>query len=122
GKAFKMVSQLLYDLPVSETYRIIFMQRDLDEVLLSQDKMLLRLGRGTAPRHEMKRAFALHLEKLHAWLRQQPNMEVLGVSYNDLIERPEEQAQRVGEFLRCRVNVAKMAKTVDSALYRNRKN
>src|SRR5882724_9225667 len=43
-KAFKMVSQLLYDLPPSERYRIIFMQRDLDEVLASQEKMLERLG------------------------------------------------------------------------------
>src|SRR5713101_4497721 len=44
GKAFKMVSQLLYDLPPGERYRIIFMGRDLDEVLLSQEKMLERLG------------------------------------------------------------------------------
>src|SRR5437899_6081528 len=35
GKAFKMVSQLLYDLPPDEKYRVIFMQRNLDEVLLS---------------------------------------------------------------------------------------
>src|SRR5437763_1790519 len=32
GKAFKMVSQLLYDLPPTERYRIIFMERDLDEM------------------------------------------------------------------------------------------
>ncbi len=44
GKAFKMVSQLLYDLPSSETYRIVFLERDLDETLLSQEKMLTRLG------------------------------------------------------------------------------
>src|SRR5438445_13894335 len=43
GKAFKMVSQLLYDLPPGESYRIIFMERDLDEVLASQEKMLRRL-------------------------------------------------------------------------------
>src|SRR5438132_4951320 len=42
GKAFKMVSQLLYELPANEGYRIIFMQRDLDEMLLSQEKMLKR--------------------------------------------------------------------------------
>src|SRR5262245_36404912 len=36
GKAFKMVSQLLYDLPPTECYRIIFMERDFDEMLLSQ--------------------------------------------------------------------------------------
>ena len=48
GKAFKMISQLLYDLPASERYRILFMQRDLDEVLASQEKMLARLGRSAA--------------------------------------------------------------------------
>ena len=37
GKAFKMVSQLLYELPSSQRYRIIFMERDMDEMLLSQD-------------------------------------------------------------------------------------
>src|SRR5437660_12828449 len=50
GKAVKMVSQLLYDLPTSERYKIIFMERDLDEVLASQEKMLERLGRKAAPR------------------------------------------------------------------------
>src|SRR5262249_28033646 len=98
GKAFKMVSQLLYDLPASERYRIIFMQRDLDEVLASQEKMLARLGRSAAPREEMKRALSSHLDKLRAWLEQQRNMEVLYVSYNSLIERPQQEAQRVAEF------------------------
>ena len=56
-----MVSQLLYDLPPSERYRIIFMERDMEEVLLSQESMLQRLGRTAAPREEMKRAYALHL-------------------------------------------------------------
>src|ERR1700686_1129847 len=43
GKGFKMVSQLLYELPPTEKYRVIFMERDLDEVLDSQEKMLQRL-------------------------------------------------------------------------------
>src|SRR5438132_2761602 len=76
GKAFKMVSQLLYDLPPTETYRIIFMERDPDEMLLSQEKMLARLGRPAAPREEMKRAYTLHLGRLHEWLPRQGNMVV----------------------------------------------
>src|ERR1041385_6926415 len=40
GKAVKMVSQLLYHLPATENYRIFFMERDLDEVISSQEKML----------------------------------------------------------------------------------
>src|SRR4051794_27158211 len=48
-KAFKMVSQLLYELPSSERYLVIFMERDMDEMLLSQEKMLARLNRPAAP-------------------------------------------------------------------------
>src|SRR5205809_5271301 len=38
GKVVKMVSQLLYDLPATERYRVVFMERDLEEVLASQEK------------------------------------------------------------------------------------
>jgi hypothetical protein len=121
GKAFKMVSQLLYDLPPGETYHIIFMERDLDEVLLSQEKMLTRLGRTPAPRDTMRHAFLLHLERLHEWLGQQANMAVLRVSYRDLVQRPREQAERIVTFLGGAIDVERMAEAVDPALYRNRK-
>src|SRR4051794_3403004 len=62
GKAVKMVSQLLLDLPRSESYRVIFMQRDLDEMLISQEKMLERLNREAGPREDIKRAFIKHLD------------------------------------------------------------
>jgi hypothetical protein len=121
GKAVKMVSQLLYDLPPGETYRVVFMERDLDEMLGSQEKMLRRLGRSPAPREEMKRSYALHLERLRAWLGRQPHLEVIYVSYNDLVERPEGQAARVSDFLGGKADPARMATTVDRSLYRNRK-
>ena len=120
GKAFKMVSQLLYDLPSSERYRVLFMERDLEEMLLSQEKMLQRLGRSAAPREEMIRSYTLHLERLHDWLRQQAHMQCLRVSYNDLLERSQEQAERVHDFLGGKVDIEKMARTVDPSLYRNR--
>jgi hypothetical protein len=121
GKAFKMVSQLLYELPPSEQYRILFMERDLDEVLLSQEKMLQRLGRPAAPHESMRGAYEQHLERLHEWLARQRNMATLRVSYNGLLERPAEWAQRVCDFLGGRVDVDGMVRTVDPALYRNRK-
>jgi hypothetical protein len=121
GKAFKMVSQLLYHLPPDETYRVIFMERDMEEVLRSQEKMLARLGRPPAPREEIRRAYAVHLERLHEWLGQQPNLAVLRVGYKGLVERPAEQAQRVREFLGGRADVEAMVKAVDPSLYRNRK-
>jgi hypothetical protein len=120
GKAFKLVSQLLYDLPADERYRIVFMERDLDEMLASQAKMLTRLGREPAPRDEMQRSYALHLERLKAWLSRQAWIQVLYASYNDLVREPREQSRRVNAFLDDTLDAAAMAAAVDASLYRNR--
>jgi hypothetical protein len=121
GKAFKMVSQLLYELPASERYGIIFMERDLDEMLISQEKMLARLNKPSASRAAIERAFREHLRKVRGWLAGQANIEVLSVSYNNLVERPEEEAERVSAFLGGNADKESMSKTVDPLLYRNRK-
>jgi hypothetical protein len=120
GKAVKMVSQLLYDLPAAERYRVIFMERDLDEVLRSQEKMLTRLGRSPAPPEQMKQAYLVHLERLHAWLRQQPHFVLLRVKYRALVEQPRPQAERVRDFLDGRLDIDGMILSVDPLLYRNR--
>jgi hypothetical protein len=121
GKAVKMVSPLLYDLPPMERYRIIFMERDLDEVLLSQEKMLQRLGRPAQPAEAMKRSYTLHLERLHDWLGRQTNVVVLRVGYRALIQESAKQAERICNFLACRADLARMVRSVDPSLYRNRK-
>jgi hypothetical protein len=120
GKAFKMVSQLLYHLPASEQYRIIFMERDLDEMLLSQEKMLQRLGRPASPRDEIMAAFGLHLKQLHEWLARQMNIRLLRISYNELLSGPRPHAQRIREFLGVDADLDRMAAAVEPSLYRNR--
>jgi hypothetical protein len=121
GKAVKMVSALLYDLPPSETYRILFMQREIDEVLESQEKMLRRLGRPAAPRDPMKASFAVHLQRVLEWLARQGHMRVLEVSYNRLLSDPEPEVGRVSEFLDGRPATRPMLEAIHSSLYRNRK-
>jgi hypothetical protein len=121
GKVVKMVSQLLYDLPPTESYRVVFMERDLDETLQSQEKMLERLGRTAAPRERMRHSFTLHLERLHEWLSDQPNMRVLRVSYNELLAQTARESERLAAFLDGTVVAEKMASAVAPSLYRNRK-
>ena len=43
GKVLKVISFLIKDLPDDNDYRVLFMRRDLDEVLASQHKMIDRL-------------------------------------------------------------------------------
>jgi hypothetical protein len=121
GKAFKMVSQLLYHLPKTEQYRVIFMQRDLDEMLVSQEKMLMRRNVVAAPREKMKEAYTLHLKTLFDNLFGRPNMRVLTVHYNLLLDHPPTYAHEICGFLDRVPDVDAMVQTVDPDLYRNRK-
>ena len=120
GKGVKMVSLLLYDLPPGEQYRVIFMERDIEEVLASQRKMLERLHQDPGRDDEMRRFFALHLAKLHDWLGRQSHIAVLPVSYNKLLAEPAIEAARVNQFLDDKLDAAKMASVVEPSLYRNR--
>ncbi len=121
GKAVKMVSQLLYDLPASETYRILFMDRDLDEVLASQEKMLARLGQPAAPRSAILSAYTMHLARLRGWLAEQHHIAVLQVRYADVVAEPQAAATQVSAFLGGRLDVVAAVRAVDPSLYRNRK-
>ena len=121
GKAVKMVSQLLFDLPPTERYRVVFMQREFAEMLTSQEKMLDRHEPRGGPARAIERAFGKHLEKLYAWLGEQPNFTVLYVKYAELVANPEHEARRISDFLGGRPDPAAMAAAVDPALYRNRK-
>lgn len=121
GKVVKMVSSLLYDLPVTESYRIVFMRRDIDEMLESQEKMLARLSRTAAPRDQMKKSFAIHLDRLFHWFPAQPHIKLLEVSYNDLLHTPELEIGRVVEFLDHVPSASLMHAAIDPDLYRNRK-
>jgi hypothetical protein len=119
GKVVKMVSQLLYDLPPTELYRVVFMERDLEEVLDSQEKMLRRLGRPMAPRDGLRRAFALHLNRVRRWLTEQPNVVALRIRYVDVVTRTVEEVGRVNEFLGGRLEPTAAFRAVDPSLYRN---
>lgn len=120
GKAVKIVSQLLYDLPATEHYRVIFMERDADEVLVSQEKMLRRLNQPAVPRETMKQACDLHLQRLFEWLAQRSEFTILRVSYNYLIQTAAAEISRISEFLDGSVDVGGMSGAIDPALYRNR--
>ncbi len=120
GKAVKMISQLLYDLPATETYQVLFMRRDLDEVVRSQEKMLIRLGQPVPDRSSIKVAFQRHLEKLLAWLPSQPTLQLLEVNYNHLLTDPQAPTKQIAAFLALPVDRELMLAAIDASLYRNR--
>jgi len=121
GRAIKMVSQHLEYLPPGETYRILFMERDLSEVLDSQAKMLTRRGiPPTTPTAQLQRSFELHLQRVRRWLERQQHISVLTVSYAAVLADPWTATARINQFLHHRVQLQGMISAVDPSLYRNR--
>jgi hypothetical protein len=122
GKVVKIISALLQHLPPSERYRVVFMRRDLGEVLASQREMLRRRGEPTdATRdEEMARFFTSHLRRVEAWLAAQPSCDVRYVSYNDLLREPGPSIQEVAAFLGGELDAERMREVVSQRLYRQR--
>lgn len=123
GKVVKIVTGLITFLPADLNYKVIFMQRDITEVLSSQRKMLGRLGKGddNIPDDQMAKIYQEHLKQVRAWLFKQPNMEVLYVNYNTMIADPLESLSKVNALLGGGMDVSRLAAVVDKELYRERK-
>ena len=121
GAVVKVISALLEYLPADRRYKVIFMERRLPEVLASQQKMLTnRKEESQAGEAQMEAEFQKHLRAVKYWLARQPNIQVLYVDYNALLNAPEEGCRRVAEFLDMALDMEKMQAVPDGRLYRNR--
>ena len=122
GKAVKVVSPLLKSLPEGNTYRILFMLRDLDEVLASQKKMMERRGeRHDVPDDRMKKIYQDHLAKVGTFLKVRPDITVTYLDYRRVVAHAREMAGEIKAFLAVDLDIDRMAAAVDAGLYRNRR-
>lgn len=122
GKALKVISWLLKDLPDSNEYHIVFMRRDIDEILASQNKMLVHRGEeDKSDDAVMAEAYRNHLAAVRIMGRKKPNWRLLEIRYDETVRDPASVAQKVNAFLGGRYDERKMAEAVDPKLYRNRK-
>jgi hypothetical protein len=121
GKAVKVISALLEYLPSNYSYKIIFLERDVHEILASQRKMLInRNEKEMGEEAEIEAQIQKHLSAMKPWLVRQPNIEVLFVNYNTLIAKPEPVCEQIREFLDLPLNQTRMLAVPDKQLYRNR--
>ena len=123
GKAVKVVHVLLPHLPLDREYRVIFMQRDLIEIIASQRAMLQQQGRPAAklPDSKLAEIFGNQLSQVWQWLSQNPNFRVLHLQHRDVIEMPLTAAQQIATFLDGGLDPKRMAAAVDPGLYRQRR-
>ncbi len=122
GKAIKIISHLLKELPEDNYYRIIFARRDLEEIIASQNIMLDRQSESN-PVDDAKaiELYRKHLVNVRFLVRRKPNLEMIELTYGDTLSDPRASAERINNFLGGNLNTEQMSAIVDERLYRNRK-
>ena len=120
GRVVKLISALLKHLPPGYHYKVIFMRRAMPEILASQRQMLIRRGEpaDTVPDDKMAAMFNKHVAQVESWLAAQPNIDVLYVSYNEVMKDSRPHAERINVFLGGSLKVEEMVGVVDRGLYR----
>ncbi|MBU0765109.1 MAG: tetratricopeptide repeat protein, partial [Bacteroidetes bacterium] len=122
GKVVKVISRLLIFLPATYNYKVIFMVRDIDEVIASQQKMLEKKGKQGSGTYNvsLKENYEKNLEKLEKFIKENHNMEVIFIHYADVIGDPFKQALKINIFLDNIMNTDRMVEAVSRELYRTK--
>jgi hypothetical protein len=121
GKVVKVISSLLPHLPKTLSYRVLFMRRNLDQVVRSQRAMLDRLAADVKQADEdARRALADHLVEIDTWFETASHVRMLGVSYERVLADPAPQIERIIQFLELELDAAAMLRAVEPGLQRQR--
>jgi hypothetical protein len=122
GKAVKVIYRLLPHLPPNLDYRILFMERDLNEVYESQQDMLQSRNEPAAAQDRtIIGSLSKELDVTKHWLATQANVRSLTVPYAELLSTPQALVIGVARFLDGGLDEPAMAAVVDPALYRHRR-
>lgn len=122
NKVVKIISHLLINLPSRYTYKVIFMTRELEEVLASQHIMLEK-NKKIKPKTyavSLKNSFLKNLNRVKVWAKKNYNVEILYVNYTDVLNNPKTEIARIKNFLDKNLDEKQMIQVVDKSLYRNK--
>lgn len=118
GTFIKITAYGLSYLP-KNPYKIIYMERNLDEVLDSMEKMSQVIDQD---REKTKQSFNKLNEKIKQELETKNNIDILFINYNNVLNDPQNNIKKICEFIGpYEFEIQKMIAIVDSQLYRQRR-
>ncbi len=126
GKVVKMISQLLLDLPenAGQEYKIVFMRRNIGEILASQKQMMIRRGtlkEGGPSDEEMGKLLLGHVDVVLKRMGSRADVDLIEVDYNAIMKGDQTCIPRINALLGGSLDTAAMSAVVDKNLYRQRK-
>lgn len=122
GKVVKVIAALLAHLSGNYQYRVLFMNRRVEEVVKSQQRMLenRKEDKDKLDEETLKTLLKKHASDVKSWVGKQPNFEMLEIDYNAMVQSPLEYIPKINAFLGGGLDEKAMANIVDPTLYRNR--
>ena len=118
GKALKIVAPLPQFLDLNLSYRAIFMRRDMEEILRSQEIMLNKDQ--AAEREKFKTIYELHLKKTYQFFSTN-QIPYIDISYSNLILNPDDEISKLITFLKVDSQSKNLLKCIKKDLYRNKR-
>lgn len=124
-KAIKVISALITSLPKTHNYRVIYMRRPIEEIVVSQKKMLDHRGTAKEGAKSDKLGSELdsHAKSILRFMRRQPEtFQILEVDYPTLVSNPEKIVGQIIEFIGPErlPHPEKLAGAIQRDLYRNK--
>ncbi|OUR98424.1 hypothetical protein A9Q86_14050 [Flavobacteriales bacterium 33_180_T64] len=118
NKSVKIVAPLLKFLDPKYRYKVIFMNRDLDEVVKSQQKMIGK-DTDTLP-IKLLETYKKHLHQVETWKAKEPSVELIYVDYKEALNNTESVINKVTSFIDQEMDEKSMLSCVNRSLYRNK--
>ncbi|BAM03079.1 alkaline phosphatase family protein [Phycisphaera mikurensis] len=120
GRAIKVIHALVDRLPVGHAYRVLWMERDLDEVIASQRTMLRRQGRRAGDPTALRLAYEAGTRRAQNALARRADTRWIRVPHRALVERDPATLEAVAAFLGRPEAADAMTAAIDPSLYRER--
>lgn len=118
GRFIKITAFGLKFLPPGK-YRIIYTERNIEEVLDSMEKMAKLQDQN---REETKASFIKLNDMIKGLITKRDDIEVLFVNYNRIVADPKAELQKIAQFLGGEgIDQSAMTAVVDAKLYRKRR-
>lgn len=117
-QVLKVVHYGLQYLPKGD-YKIVYMDRNIEEVLDSMEKMI---GKKDNNREDTKQVFLKLNEKIKKLMQQRKDIDYVVVNFSNLIENPTEELQKVIRLFGIEsAKISDMVQVIDPSCYRNRR-
>ncbi|MGE5365166.1 MAG: sulfotransferase family protein [Bacteroidota bacterium] len=122
GKTVKIIAQLLPYIPEGFEYRIFFMERNLDEIVSSQSRMLGRLNKkiSLVDNNMLKSVFEKQADAVIKQMAERTNASLLRVSFNGLMNNNETEIEALERFSEGKISRGAVTRIINPDHYREK--